>query len=90
MKSPNQSQTRQKVYDVISSVIERNLTPEEHNKVRDILKEYLKSCSEYSELIKANEKKPTEHVLICGKCNKKVHALGYDERKKARRTFVSE
>lgn len=77
------------MYDTIHAIVGRNVTPEERDAFKASIRGYLNSCKEYADYIKANEREPIEHILICGKCNKKEIALGYDERKKKRRTFVS-
>lgn len=89
-----QSRYRKKMYDVVHDIIGRNLTPEEHEQMRNVVREYLSHCDEYARAVEALHKGPLVHKLVCKDCSAAKTVTGHKEFKNAykgkRRGFVAE
>lgn len=76
------------MYDFVHEIIGRNLTDEEHNTFKGLIKDFFDSTDKFVAYKEALNAKPIEHVLTCGTCKKTVTAFGYDQHQKARRKFI--
>jgi len=88
MYEVKQSKQRKKMYDFVHEIIGRNLTKEEHNTFKGLIKDFFDSTDKFVAYKEALNAKPIEHVLTCGTCKKTVTAFGYDQHQKARRKFI--
>lgn len=87
-KEVKQSQTRDKMYKYVGSLLGRSLTPTEHDEFRQIIKDYFSSTEEFVRYQEALRAKPLEHKLICGNCKRVEAAIGYKDKQKKRRAFI--
>lgn len=82
------------MYDVIHDIIGRVTTPEEHQRLKEVIREYLSHCDEYANAVEALHKGPLTHELVCKECASKKTVVGYKEFRNAykgkRRGFVAD
>lgn len=81
---------RKQLYALLGSIIDRKLTIDEHNQVKDVTEAYIKGVLNG---LSINEK-PRTHHLICSKCAATKTVTGYKEVKNAykgkRRGFIAD
>lgn len=82
------------MYDLIHEIIGRTLTPEEHENLKEVIREYLSQCDEFARATEALHKGPLTHKLICKNCAATKEVVGHKEFKNAykgkRRGFVAD
>lgn len=79
---------RKKMYDFIHQIIGRNLTVEEHDTFKGLIRDFFENTDKFVAYRKALNAQPVEHILTCGSCRRIEKAIGYDEHQKKRRKFV--
>lgn len=83
-----QSAQRKKMYDFVHEIIGRNLTKEEHNTLKGLIKDFFDSTDKFVAYKEALGAKPVEHILTCGTCKRSEKAIGYKAHQKTRRKFI--
>lgn len=87
---PNRKDMRKELYALFSNILGREITADEHQQIKFIVENYIKSVFSGLEI---NEK-PRTHKLICSECAASKTVIGHKEIKNVykgkRRGFVAD